>query len=165
MAKVKKKQAIATTAEFCSAGLSANDTVVHPDLKNFFSYCLYKSAVRMKALLDLRLAEHGLITSHLGILRILESGGPISQVELGRTMGIDKATMVKLIDALEAKKFVIRKGSTGDRRVKLIQITPAGVAKKRELVHLREKVERDFLAHLTEAERQSLKTILPKLLT
>lgn len=165
MPKTKKKQVLATTAEYCSAGqLPSHDTVVHPDLKNFFSYCLYKSAVRMKALLDLRLAEHGLVTSHLGILRILEGGGPISQVELGRTMGIDKATMVKLIDMLEAKKLVTRKGSTGDRRVKLIQITPAGISRRKALAELREKVETDFLAHLTEEERQSLKAIMPKLL-
>jgi DNA-binding MarR family transcriptional regulator len=118
----------------------------------------------MKAVLDLRLAEHGLITPHLGILRILEGSAPVSQVELGRTMGVDKATMVKLIDVLEAKKLVTRKGSTGDRRVKLIHITPAGVAKRKAVSELRERAEKDFLAHLTEAERHSLKTILPKLL-
>ncbi|MGZ3692864.1 MAG: MarR family winged helix-turn-helix transcriptional regulator [Bdellovibrionota bacterium] len=154
---------MASVSEFCAGGFS-NDTVVNPHLKNYFGYCLYKSAARMKAMLELALVDHGLVTSDLGILRILEAGGPLSQVELGGSMGIDKATMVKLIDGLEEKKLVERKGSGGDRRVKLVQITAAGVKKRKIVALVRDKVEKDFLAHLTETERQALRTILPKLL-
>ncbi|MGE3260681.1 MAG: MarR family winged helix-turn-helix transcriptional regulator [Bacteriovoracia bacterium] len=163
MAKPKHKKTVASVSEFCSLGFSS-DTVVHPNLKNYFAYCLYKSAARMKAMLDQALTGEGMVTSQLGILRILEGDGPMSQVELGGSMGIDKATMVKLLDGLESDGLVLRKGSGGDRRVKLIHITASGQAKRKAASRLREKVEKEFLAHLTEAERESLKTILPKLL-
>jgi DNA-binding MarR family transcriptional regulator len=163
MAKRKSKKTVASVSEFCSQGHS-NDTVVHPNLKNYFAYCLYKSAARIKALLDQALAKEGIATSQLGIMRIIESEGPISQVDLGSTMGIDKATIVKLLDGLETDHLVVRKGAEGDRRVKLIHLTPTGRAKLKSVTPVRDRVEREFLAHLTEAERQALRSILPKLL-
>lgn len=161
--KPGSKKTVASVSQFCAFGASP-ETVVHPNLKNYFGYCLYKSAARLKALLDRKLSAEGMVTSQLGLMRILETGGAVSQVELCGTMGIDKATMVKLIDGLEQQGLAVRKASGGDRRVKLVEITAAGQRKLKVATRLRDEAEEEFLGHLTAAERQSLKTILPKLL-
>lgn len=137
---------------------------VHKALKPYFSYCLYKSALHLRERINTALADHGIIATQLGILRLLSELGPISQNELGQEMGVDKASMVKFIDGLEAKKLVTRAGSTKDRRVKFIHITKPGLKLLTEATRLRADTEDEFLAPLTATEKAQLRKILPKLL-
>lgn len=138
--------------------------VVHPNLRNYFGYCLYKSAARLRLSLDKALAKHGLVAPQLGILRLLEWDGPTSQIQLGRLLGIDKATMVKWIDGLERQGSVLRAGSGKDRRVKFVEVTAKGREILQAASKVRDRAEKEFLSPLTEKERQALRTILPKLL-
>src|SRR5476649_2464741 len=88
-----------------------NDTasvVVHPALKEYFTYRFYKLALRLRAEVNEALQKHGILGIQLGLIRVLELEGPASQVSLGRSLGIDKATMVKLLDDLERNGFVQR---------------------------------------------------------
>jgi DNA-binding MarR family transcriptional regulator len=143
---------------------SACAELVHPNLRTYFGFCLYKSAARLRLMLDGALAKHKIVAPQLGILRLLDWDGPTSQIELGRALSIDKATMVKLIDGLEARSLVMRVGSGKDRRVKLVEITSAGRKVLKVASKTRDGVEKEFLSALTESECQFLREILPKLL-
>jgi DNA-binding MarR family transcriptional regulator len=79
-------------------------------------------------------------------------------------MSIDKATMVKLIDGLEQRKWIVREFNASDRRVKKVTLTTSGNKILKELLELREGVERDFLSVLTKEEEKQLRAIIPKLL-
>ena len=142
-----------------------SEGIVHPGLKAYFGYCLYKSATRWKLKLENRLEKFGMIAPHLVLLRILDLDGPTSQVTLGKVLGIDKATIVKLIDCLEGKKLVQRTPGGKDRRVKLIRITDLGVKNLKEISKIGKQAEIEFLAPLTESEKTVLKAALPKLLS
>ncbi len=144
--------------------LDSSASVIHPVLKNYLTYRFYKTALRLRADVNAALVPCGLISPQLGILRILESAGPDSQVQLGRGLGIDKATMVMLIDGLERRGFVRRVPLAGDRRVKRIEITPAGAKMLKSGVKLRDGVEKKFFAVLSRAEKNSLEKIINKLL-
>ena len=50
----------------------------------------------------------------------------IAQVEIGNQLGIDKASVVTLIDRMEDAGWVVRKRSSDDRRRQGIFLTPAG---------------------------------------
>jgi len=52
--------------------------------------------------------------------------GPISRHELGEQLGIDRTTMVELIDDLEGQGVVVRRRNAADRRSYSIQLTPQG---------------------------------------
>jgi DNA-binding MarR family transcriptional regulator len=138
--------------------------IVHSALKEYFGYCLVKSAVKLRALLDQALAGHGLLAPMLGLLRVLEHSGPISQVELGRALGIDKATMVKFLDQLEAEGLVTRQEGSPDRRVKLVSLSKRGERTLVSASKVRRKVEEEFLSPLSAGERKALLSALPKLL-
>ena len=137
---------------------------VHPALKAYFGYCLYKAALRMRTQLDETFAGQELIAPQLGILGVLKDSPPLSQIALGTAMGIDKATIVKLIDDLEAKKLVLRHAHPEDRRINQVQITARGKTIFAQAILLARKVEDDFLEHLSPEEQQMLREVMPKLL-
>lgn len=139
--------------------------VQHPLLKTYLSYCMMKAAARSRDILTEQLAEWNILPPQLGMLKILALEGPLSQVNLGDEMLIDKATMVKLLDGLETLGFIERQASTGgDRRVKKVKITTKGRKALEKMSKARERAEEIFLKPLTAAERTALKKILPKLL-
>jgi DNA-binding MarR family transcriptional regulator len=135
----------------------------HPALKEFFGYCFFKSALRMRAMLAESLCEHDLIPPHMGIMYLLKKSPPLNQITLGEELGIDKATMVKLIDKLESLKLVERNSHPEDRRVKLIQLTKKGHEKIDLIYKIGKQVEKEFLAPLSEEERAIIRKIIPQL--
>src|SRR5260370_39814207 len=72
-----------------------------------------------------RLAPMGLNVQMCGVLNLLAQG-PISQHDLGAQLGIDRTTMVELIDDLEHKGVVVRRRNPADRRSFPLSLTPRG---------------------------------------
>lgn len=140
------------------------DTKVHPFLKDYFGYCFYKAAVILRERLAGRIYEYGLVPPHLGMLRLLKELGEHSQNQLAEQLGIDKATMVKLIDQLEKKKFIERTQDAKDRRIWRIRITSGGEKLLLKASAIRQEVEAEFLSSLTEAEQKVLRKCIPQLL-
>lgn len=144
--------------------LDMDPMVVHPALKGYLGYCLVRSAYKLRAMMDEALTELELIAPMLGIMRVLRESGPISQIELGRAIGIDKASMVKVIDHLQKLGLAKRAEGAPDRRVKLVSLTKEGLKQLERAAKIREKVEKAFLAPLSAAEQKVLREALPKLL-
>lgn len=144
--------------------VGVKDCRVHPTLQAYLGYCLYKAALTHRSKLDEALSDYGLIGPQLGLLCLLHSHGTCSQGDLGESMSIDKATMVKLLDGLESQEFVKREGNPHDRRIKDVSLTAHGKKNFEKLLKLREIVEKDFLSVLSGEEEKQLRKILPKLL-
>jgi DNA-binding MarR family transcriptional regulator len=109
-----------------------------------------------------RLADLGLDPKAFGALSVLASEGPSSQQRLAARQGIDRTTMVAVIDQLEQAALVARRRDPADRRAYALHATPAG---ERLLGQAREAVrgaEDEFLAPLAPAERGRLKAALRK---
>ncbi|WP_410676798.1 MarR family winged helix-turn-helix transcriptional regulator [Amycolatopsis sp. cmx-4-68] len=70
---------------------------------------------------------HGLELRHFAVLIILADRGPTMQRDLVEATGSDKAGVMRVVDDLEAKGFAVRNAVPGDRRVREIEITPAGL--------------------------------------
>src|SRR5918997_3466346 len=49
-----------------------------------------------------------------------------TQGEIAKAVGLDKTTMVVTLDELEAAGLAERRPSEGDRRARIIKVTPAG---------------------------------------
>src|SRR6185437_7126454 len=75
---------------------------IHPELLKYVGYCFHKAALRMRSKIDAQLSPQGIVAPQFGMLALLEIQGPMTQNELGAYMKIDKATMVRLVDGLEA---------------------------------------------------------------
>ena len=141
-----------------------DETKVHPALREYFGYCLYKAAAVHRSLLNEALEEFEIQTHHYGILKILNLSGPTSQIDLGNELGIDKASMVKAIDHLEDRSYVIRKSHPTDRRIKTIHITKSGkkILDANQLI--KSRVESKFFKKMNADDRATFMRLLTMVL-
>ena len=109
------------------------------------------------------LAPLGLGVKSVGALTVLQAEGPLSQRRLAERQGIDRTTMVAVVDELERLGAVERRKDPADRRANALHITPRG---RRLLTRARTAVagaEEAFLAPLPPAEQQRLRAALRRL--
>jgi MarR family transcriptional regulator, organic hydroperoxide resistance regulator len=64
----------------------------------------------------------------LWVIKLLEESSPMKAADLARRMYLHPATMVGLLDRLEAKQLIKRTRSSVDRRVFHIELTDQGRA-------------------------------------
>ncbi|MER5916339.1 MarR family transcriptional regulator [Streptomyces sp. NPDC001982] len=64
---------------------------------------------------------------HFAVLIVLVNRGPTVQWDLATATGSDKAGIMRVVDDLERKGLAVRKTVPGDRRVRAVDITPAGL--------------------------------------
>lgn len=86
--------------------------------------------------------ETGLTGSQLWVVKMLDGAAPMKVSELARRMHLHPATMVGVLDRLEAKGLVQRTRSNDDRRVVHIFITDQG----RELIRSSPEMAQGLLA-------------------
>jgi DNA-binding MarR family transcriptional regulator len=96
----------------------------------------------------------------LAVLALLATAGASSQQEVSRRLGIDRTTMVALVDALAARGLVRREPDPADRRKNLVELTDAGRATARGAGPAVDRVEAAFLAPLPPADRDRLRALL-----
>ncbi len=137
---------------------------VHPVLKSYFGYCMHKLSSQMRMAFAKKLSPHKILPHQYGILIVLRESGELSQNDLGAQIGIDKASMVKIINDLTRLNYVSRKTSGRDRRVNLIEVTPQGLRALQKFSKIRQKVEDEYLAPLSQRERKSLRQLVGKLI-
>ena len=88
-----------------------------------------------------------------------------SQREVAELLGVDRTTMVALVDELEANGWVMRRPQPGDRRKNAVTLTRKGRDVMRRGGHILDDCERRFLAALSEADAGRLKNALDAVIT
>jgi len=75
------------------------------------------------------LRPFGLTGAQFNVLMLLENqsaDGCLDQTRLGRLLVVNRSNITGLVDRMETARWVKRIAKAGDRRVKGVQITPAG---------------------------------------
>jgi MarR family transcriptional regulator for hemolysin len=98
------------------------------------------------------------------LLNVISAREGAIQQELGSALGIDRSTMVSLIDQLESAELARRRPSPTDRRAREIAITPKGRRLLQRARTLISQVEDEVLGGLTAEERHELLTLLRRAL-
>jgi DNA-binding MarR family transcriptional regulator len=110
------------------------------------------------------LGSVGLTPALFALLNVIGARAGAIQQELGSALGIDRSTMVSLIDQLESAGLATRRPSATDRRAREIAITPKGRRLLQRARGLISQVEDEILAGLTTQERSDLLTLLRRTL-
>jgi len=111
------------------------------------------------------LAPLGTDGRELAVLAVLASDVPLSQQEAAGRLGVDRTTMVALVDALAARSLAERVRSPADRRKNIVRLTGAGRRLLDRAEDVRLRTEREFLAALPAPDADALLVALRVLAT
>lgn len=79
-------------------------------------------------------AEFDLSPIQCHVLHLIEPGRPLPMRRLADTLSCDASNVTGLVDRLESRGLVRRRSSPGDRRVKVLQLTPTGARLRAQLL-------------------------------
>jgi DNA-binding MarR family transcriptional regulator len=96
-------------------------------------------------------------------LALARANPGIAQVELSSELGVDKASMVALIDRLEDAGWILRTRSSEDRRRQGITLTAAGERTYKSLKREMLEHERKFAELFSKRELEQLVRLLQRL--
>jgi DNA-binding MarR family transcriptional regulator len=127
------------------------------------TFALLEAASRAKDILLPALSSLGVDLRELRLLVVIEREGPLSQRELSDIAGIEKSSMVTVVDSLETKHLARRTREPSDRRINRIVLTPAGFALLRRAPQNLVGSEKRLLDALDFTERKALQGLLGRI--
>ncbi len=133
-----------------------------PRLTARLTYVLKHALLRLEDLHAEHLAPVGVTVRELAVLLLLDGHDPQSQQEAATRLGVDRTTMVGLLDGLEDKGLVARRPDAGDRRRNVLALTAEGQAALARAVRASDEAERQLLRELDDAESAQLRTLLAR---
>ncbi|HXW01111.1 MAG TPA: MarR family transcriptional regulator [Anaerolineae bacterium] len=108
------------------------------------------------------LREFELTWASFSTLFIVWIWGPIETREIAKSQNVTRATVTNIISLLEERGLCLRRQSTADRRLVLVELTPAGEALIKQVFPLFNRGEAAIAASLTREEQETLARLLRK---
>jgi DNA-binding MarR family transcriptional regulator len=132
-------------------------------LADRLGYLIKHAHQRLTELTTAALAPLGINGRELSVLLVIADQPPASQLQIATRMGVDRTTMVSLIDGLERAGLVERRPDPADRRRNVTALTDHGRDVTRRGAAASAEAERAFLAPLPEADRERIRAALRSL--
>jgi MarR family transcriptional regulator for hemolysin len=124
------------------------------DLSRNYGFLLNDVARLLRNAYDRRVRELGLTRSQWWVLNQLFRNPGLNQSELAEILEIERPTLGRLLDRLEAKGWVRREHDARDRRAWRVHLTDAVEPAMRTLRKVAAELMRDALAGESAAERE-----------
>ena len=124
------------------------------------TWLLHRAAQRMRAVTGAAAEQHGRSLRDHIVLSALDKSPGLTQVELGRALGMDKTTLTSELDRLERAGLVERTVDPRDRRARVLAVTAAGDAARRAVAADAERAETTALATFSGEEVATLRRML-----
>lgn len=134
------------------------------ELIDRLGYLFKHAQLRLSELTAAALEPYGVNGRELAVLLVLAGGEPASQQQAAMRLGVDRTTMVALLDALEDKGLVTRHPHARDRRKNVVELTVVGRDTLDRATEAGEDAERRFLAPLSGPAARQLKDALRALI-
>ncbi len=101
-----------------------------------------------------------LTPGQFGVLVVIDANPGLSQTQLGNALGIDRSTVVAVIDRLEGRGLVARQPAPNDRRSHALHLSDSGKTTLRRLTERVRAHERQIARHLSAEEQARLIELL-----
>ncbi|MBV8047697.1 MAG: MarR family transcriptional regulator [Paludibacterium sp.] len=126
-----------------------------------FSDALIYLLKNWRSTLDARFRPFGLSQARWHVLlKLLRASQSLAQCDLAERVGIEPASLVRLLDALEHEGLVRREADPQDRRAKRITLTEAGRALALELAAIADVMREELLGSIPpEALAQTIEVL------
>jgi DNA-binding MarR family transcriptional regulator len=107
-------------------------------------------------------AGDALTPGEFGLLVLVERNTGLSQMALARALGIDRSTLVPILDRLQGRGLLVRHRSPSDGRTHALALTPAGEKALARFTRLVRSHEKHIASALSAAEISTLIDLLNK---
>ena len=132
-------------------------------LPELLGYHLRRSQLAVFADFERAMSGLDLTPGQFGVLARVAANPGLTQSALGRAIGLERSTVVSVIDKLERRKLVVRREAEGDRRANALVLSDEGQKLFREATRRVRMHERRIARHLSPAEAKSLVALLKKM--
>ncbi|GAB3613697.1 MarR family transcriptional regulator [Humibacter ginsengisoli] len=124
------------------------------------TWLLHRAAQRMRVATGEAAQRHGLSLRDHIVLSSLHKSPGLTQIELGRALGMDKTTLTSELDRLEQTGLVERNVDTRDRRARVLTLTAEGEVRRGAIAMDAERAEREALGSFSDADVARLRRML-----
>ena len=107
-------------------------------------------------------AGEALTPGEFGLLVLVERNAGLSQMALARALGIDRSTLVPILDRLQARELLVRHRSPTDGRTHAVALTSTGIKALAKFASLVKAHEKRIASGLSAAETRTLIGLLDK---
>lgn len=107
--------------------------------------------------------KHDITSVQFAALSAIADHPGVDATRLSALIAFDRSTIGDVLERLEAKGWVSRHASPGDRRVKLVRCTEAGAALLRDVAPAVARVQARLLEPLAPADRATMLRLLRQL--
>ncbi|WP_020075626.1 MarR family winged helix-turn-helix transcriptional regulator [Cryocola sp. 340MFSha3.1] len=138
----------------------AEASAAGPGPESEITWLLHRAAQRMHAVTEREAVAHGLQLRDYIILSALDKTTGLTQIELGRVLGLDKTTLTSQLDRLERNGLIERRPDPRDRRARIPVITEEGEALRSAAARSADEAERHALRDFDDDDIVRLRRIL-----
>ena len=136
-----------------------------PEVSGRLGYLFKHAALRLQEIHAQVLGPFGIDGRDLAVLLVIAGREPASQQQVAQRLGVDRTTMVALLDGLETRGLVSRRPHAQDRRRNVIELTDHGTDTLHRATLASDDAERTLLAPLSEPDRRRLREALQSIVT
>jgi len=131
-----------------------------PSVDSEITWLLHRAAQRMRSATSEQAEKHGLQLRDYIVLSALDKTPNLTQVELGKALGLDKTTLMSQLDRLERMGLVVRRIDPRDRRARIPEITEAGNALRAKVASACDHVEAAAVNNFSQDQVQVFRRML-----
>lgn len=148
------------TTRAVPTAVPTSSSALGPGPDSEITWLLHRAAQRMRAVTGSAAEAHGLsLRDHIVLSAVHKSPG-LTQIELGRALGMDKSTLTSELDRLGRADLIQRAVDPRDRRARVLELTPAGEQVRRAVAAVAERAEADALRAFPAEQVAALRRML-----
>ena len=134
--------------------------MVEENLERNFGFLVHDVARLLRTTFDRRVKDMGLTRSQWWVLNHLYRDDGMTQAELADLLEVERPTLGRLLDRLEANGWLRREACDTDRRAKRVFLTEAMGPSMRKMRSIAAAVRSDALSGLDPAEQEEFVDML-----
>ena len=135
------------------------------DYDKNFGFLIHDVARLMRVAYDRRMKPLGLTRSQWWVINHLFFHPGISQTNLAKLLDVGRATLGRLLDRLEAKKWIYRRPDDKDSRIKRVYLSDTVRPTLQTMRHEAKRTVDGALSSLSEKEQSQLFSMLQRMKT
>lgn len=132
-------------------------------LEAYLPYLLNRAGARIADAFSKDVRPLGATLQMWRVLAALRERNATRMGDLSATTSIEVSTLTRLVDSMEKKKLVVRRGDPADARAIVLHATAAGQRLTRHILPIAERYEKLVLRGFSAREAEQLKAALRRL--